>query len=108
MKIIYNNIIPIKGFSAINLFGTLFIRKGNSISWHRINHEEIHKVQMKELFFVLFYPLYVLEWIFRLVQYRNFRKAYLNISFEREAHTNRYNLEYLKTREKYEFIKYLK
>ena len=27
MKIIYNNIIPFKGFKCINLFGVLFARK---------------------------------------------------------------------------------
>ena len=27
MKIIYNNIIPFKGFKAMNLFGVLFVRK---------------------------------------------------------------------------------
>ena len=44
MKIIYNSIIPFKGFLAINLFGLLFVReerkdKLNSIV---INHEAIH------------------------------------------------------------------
>ena len=28
MKVIYNNIIPFKGFKCINLFGVLFVRKG--------------------------------------------------------------------------------
>ena len=27
MKIIYNNVIPFKGFTAINLFGILFARR---------------------------------------------------------------------------------
>ena len=30
MKLIYNNIIPFKGFKAINLFGLCFVRKGNA------------------------------------------------------------------------------
>jgi len=29
MKIIYNNIIPFKGYKGINLFGVLFVRKGS-------------------------------------------------------------------------------
>lgn len=28
MKVIYNNIIPFKGYKAINLFGLVFVRKG--------------------------------------------------------------------------------
>lgn len=27
MKIVYNSIIPVQGFIAINLLGTLFVRK---------------------------------------------------------------------------------
>lgn len=42
MKIIYNNIIPFKGFKAINLFGILFVRKNKSLSNKDINHEAIH------------------------------------------------------------------
>ena len=50
MKIVYNNFIPFKGFSAINLFGVLFARKGVKISKKIINHELIHTAQMKELY----------------------------------------------------------
>nr|DAH44376.1 MAG TPA: hypothetical protein [Bacteriophage sp.] len=40
MKIIINNILPLKGFKCINLFGILFCRKMlNKID---INHETIH------------------------------------------------------------------
>lgn len=44
MKIIYNNIIPFKGFKAINLFGVLFVRKDikTPMSDVDINHESIH------------------------------------------------------------------
>lgn len=28
MKVIYNNIIPFKGYKAINLLGLVFVRKG--------------------------------------------------------------------------------
>jgi hypothetical protein len=40
MKIIYNKVIPFKGFKAINLFGFLFARK--PLSESDINHETIH------------------------------------------------------------------
>ena len=28
MKVIYNNLIPFKGYKAINIFGLVFVRKG--------------------------------------------------------------------------------
>ncbi len=106
MKIIYNKFIPVKGYTAINLFGVLFARKGETVDKRLINHEEIHTAQMKELLYVFFYILYVAEWIFRLVQFG--RSAYENISFERESHDNQSDYGYLKTREKYSWIKYIK
>ena len=44
MKIIYNNIIPFKGYLAINLFGFLFVRKdvNRQLNAFDINHEKIH------------------------------------------------------------------
>lgn len=99
MKIIYNNIIPFKGFLAINLFGVLFVRgTENDINERALNHEMIHTAQMKELWYILFYILYFLEWLYRLTQKGN---AYRNISFEREAYDNEHNLNYLSSRTKW-------
>lgn len=93
MKTIVNPILPPKGFCAINLFGTLFIRSSvKEISRTTLNHEEIHTAQMKELGYILFYIIYVVEWLVRLFMKGN---AYRNISFEKEAYSNQYNLAYL-------------
>jgi hypothetical protein len=105
MKIIHNNIIPPKGFSAINLFGILFVRKGVTITGRLIDHEKIHTAQMKELLYIFFYIWYVLEWLIKLVRYEE--QSYRNISFEREAYSKDYNPNYLKNRKIYSFIKYL-
>lgn len=106
MKIIYNKIIPPKGFTAINLFGVIFARKPLSVKL--MNHEAIHTAQMKELLYIFFYLIYGVEWMVRLVQYRNSKEAYYNISFEREAYVNDDNLNYLKTRKGFAFKHYLK
>lgn len=99
MKIIYNNIVPFKGFLVINLFGVLFVRGTESdVTAQVLNHEAIHTAQMKELGYVLFYALYVLEWLYRLSKPGN---AYRNISFEREAYDNEGNVQYLTTRKPY-------
>ena len=109
MKIIRNSIIPCKGFAAINLFGVVFIRK--EIRWEKmLNHELIHTAQMKELLYLPFYILYGIEWLIRLGMYRNARKAYRNISFEREAYNMQNNFHYIidKERKPYAFLKYIK
>lgn len=103
MIIIRNNIIPFKGFIAINLFGVLFVRKDAVISEQTINHEKIHTAQMKEMLYVFFYLWYVIEWLIRLFMKGN---AYRNISFEKEAYMNEHDLYYLKSRERYSWIKY--
>ncbi len=72
-----------------------------------INHEKIHLQQQKELLIIPFYILYITEWLIRSVLYLNGYKAYQNISFEREAYYHEKNLDYLKTRKAFSFIKYL-
>ncbi len=107
VKIIYNKIIPIgKDFTVINLFGVLFSKR--KLTPIMLNHEQIHTFQIKELGFIFFYIFYILEWIVRLIQFRSFRKAYLNISFEKEAFKNQEDSLYLKSRENYSFLKYLR
>ena len=71
MKVIYNKIIPFKGYKCINLFGVLFVRKGCTMRESDYNHEAIHTKQMKELLYVPFYILYLLEWLYRLTQKGN-------------------------------------
>lgn len=105
MKIVVNNIIPFKGFAGINIFGVLFVRKGVVVSERMIRHETIHTKQMKELLFIPFYILYVIEWLVKLLFYG--KQAYRNISFEREAYSNEYDLNYLGNRKRFAFVKYI-
>lgn len=104
MKIIYNNIIPFKGFKCINLFGVLFVRKGCFMSEEDLNHERIHTAQMKEMLYVGFYIWYFVEWLIRLLGKGN---AYRNLGFEKEAYSNDENLTYLATRPRFAWWKYL-
>ncbi len=108
MKIVRNNIIPFKGYKAINIFGILFVRGDAVMASTDINHESIHTAQMKEMLYVFFYLWYVIEWLVRLVQYRNAHTAYRNIGFEREAYMNQGNMGYLQGRGRYAWWKYLK
>lgn len=105
--LIRNKLIPFKGYEAINICGVIFIREDSTASVYLINHEAIHTKQMLELGIVLFYIWYVIEWLIRLCIYRNFDKAYYNISFEQEAYDNQYDLEYKSKRSHYYWINYL-
>lgn len=105
MKIIKNNIIPLKGFAAINLFGVLFVRKETKITAKLLRHEAIHAAQMKEMLYIFFYLWYVVEWIIRLFMKGS---AYRNISFEREAYSNEDDVIYLESRKRFAWIKYIK
>lgn len=96
MKIIRNSFIPFPGFAAINLFGVLFVRNDVKISERLCNHEKIHTAQMKELGYIFFYIIYVLEWLVRLFLPGN---AYRNISFEKEAYFYESANNYLNWRE---------
>ena len=73
-----------------------------------INHEKIHLTQQLELLMIPFFVIYFLEFLIRLLQYRNWELAYRNISFEREAYTNEKDLNYLKKRSLWNFITYFK
>ena len=102
MKIIRNNIIPFKGFAAINLFGILFVRKDAVITERTLRHEAIHTAQMKELFYIGFYILYIWYWIVNLFRYKfSNHTAYRNICFEKEAYICSECENYLAHRQKF-------
>lgn len=103
MKIIRNKYIPFTGYKAINLFGILFVKNNAKIDEVTINHEAIHSAQMKEMLFIFFYVWYVIEWLFRLPK----GNAYRSISFEREAYENDSDINYLKNRKHFAFLKYI-
>ena len=89
MKIIYNKIIPFKGYKAMAMWPFIFARK--KLSEIDINHEQIHLAQQLELLIIPFYIIYLIEWIF---------KGYRNISFEKEAYTHQEDMNYLEWRRK--------
>lgn len=106
MKIIYNDIIPFKGFKAINLFGVLFVRNEarGKVTDIDIQHESIHSAQQKELLWIGFYILYFLEFLVKLAYFGNWFYAYRRISFEREAYEYQDSPDYLKTRKFYHWF----
>jgi len=72
-----------------------------------LNHEKIHIRQQLELAVIPFFLWYIIEYVVRLIQYRDSHKAYSQISFEREAYRNHDDLHYLKQRKFWAFLNYL-
>lgn len=107
MKIIRNNIIPFKGYKAINLFGVLFVRQDAVIDEITLNHEAIHTAQMKELLYIFFYIIYIVDWLIGLAAHLDFNRAYRDICFEKEAYANEKDLDYLKKRKMFNFLKHV-
>lgn len=105
---IHNRFIPFGSFVAINLFGFIIVRRGKELTAMGLRHEYIHTRQMREMLFIGFYLWYVVEWLVRLVQYRQAMKAYYAISFEREAYQHQADVAYLTTRRPFAWRHYLR
>ena len=88
-----------KGIRGLAFFPFIFVREKKEIDDVLINHEKIHLRQQLELFIIPFYVWYLIAL---------YRVGYMNISFEREAYANENNLDYLKKRRIFAFIKYKK
>lgn len=105
--IVTKYLIP-KGYRGLTAFPFVFIKhrvdKENMVF---VNHEKIHLRQQLELLVIPFFIWYFIEYLVRLVQYKNADLAYRNISFEREAYANELNLEYLKNRSILRVLNYL-
>jgi len=108
MIIVYKYIVP-NGYVGITVFPFVFLKhkalKHNKVI---INHEKIHLRQQLEMLVILFYIMYATEFFIKLIIYKNWKLAYLNLSFEREAYCNEYNGVYLKSRKFWYFLKYLR
>ena len=125
MKIVYNYIIPFKGYKAMCVFPFIFVRKdARNLTVTDINHEKIHGAQQIETlalsillaflfatvgllcwWWVLISPLvylafYGLEFAVKFVVYGfDGHTAYRNISFEQEAYLMQGDYAYLSHRQ---------
>ena len=108
MRIIYTHRFPSGDFHGINLFGTVFVqRRWGKFLPYEVNHEMIHSYQQWELTYLLFYTLYVLEFLVHLVQCRwNTDRAYRSISFEREAFAHERDFQYLRHRRPFAWLRF--
>lgn len=131
-KVIYNDLIPFKGFQAITILPFIFAR--NSAKWLKdyvLNHETIHLRQQLEVLiasaaviaalilifgwswwwmltsFGVYYTWYGLEWLVRLAICHDTNLAYKNIAVEQEAYLNEHDMGYLKGRRLFAWVEYI-
>ena len=127
MKKIVNNIIPAIGFIAMTFWPFIFIRKENAYQYDGVadNHENIHGRQQVEMLIVgaalavglwfvigwwslfalpIFFWWYLIEYMLRSIFGTG--DSYRKISFEAEAFANERDMEYLKHRKAFAWIKY--
>ena len=91
-----------KGFVAIALFPILITSlPKKEVSPELINHENIHFKQQLECLLIGFYFIYIGEFLFYMLRFKNWDRAYKYISFEKEAYENETNLDYLRTRKSF-------
>ena len=108
MLIIKNKILPFKRYRAMTIWPLLFVRSDVEVGPVLIRHEEIHGRQQREMLLVGFYVWYVIEWLFRAVQYGSWHIGYKNISFEREAYFFEGDVGYLDRRKLWSWTRWIK
>ena len=105
--IVSKYLIP-KGFRGMTVFPFVFVSdRIGSRDLVLMNHERIHLRQQIELLVLPFFVIYGLDYLVKLIRYRDKDVAYRNVVFEREAYQNEKDLEYLKSRSFWNFLKFL-
>jgi len=109
MKVVFNRSVPLRGYIAMTLWPFVFVRSENRRLYDAAteNHEAIHGEQQKEMLVLPFLLWYGMEWLVRLLCSGDARKAYRDVSFEREARANEKDMEYIGKRKRYAWTGYL-
>jgi hypothetical protein len=95
------------GIAGITLwpFG-IYVKYGYEDNVKLKVHENIHWEQQKELP-IIFYILYLLEWIIKIFLFGNPKTSYRNLSAEREANKYENDPSYFFKRKRWHWLKYI-
>ena len=108
MIVLVNHFLLRKKFTGMAVWPFIIVRsKQLKQDAAFLNHERIHLRQQLEMLVVLFFIWYLIEFLVRLIQYKDRSLAYRNISFEKEAYANEKDLDYLKKRSFWRFVIYI-
>ena len=109
LKRIYSSIIPWTGYKAMTVFPFVFIRKDKKTKYtptcHR--HELTHAYQQVECLWILFFIIYIVEYLIKILWTCYPNLAYRSISFEQEAFANQGDVEYNINRKHFAWVKYI-
>jgi hypothetical protein len=97
-----------RGMSGITIFPFIFLidtLKGSDNAVYIINHEKIHIRQELELLLVFFALMYLANYLYWRARGQSHSNAYRKIIFESEAYEKMYDLNYLKNRRIFGFIR---
>lgn len=75
-----NKLLPFKSFKYFNFFGIMVTRIKDVLKDFTdmaARHEGTHTIQMLEVGILPYYPLYVLEFLIKLIIYRNWQELSL-------------------------------
>lgn len=109
MPVLVSKYLVPNGFRAITIFPFIFLKNASDKKDRvLLNHERIHLKQQLELLIFLFYFWYLIDYGWKRLRGYDKFSAYKNISFEREAYGNEYDMTYLSRRKFWGFLKYLK
>lgn len=84
IRIVYNFPLLMKGYEAITLYPFIFV-KGPVIDKVTVKHELEHVRQINRVGLVYFYISYLWYFLVGLIGLGNWKAAYYNIPYEREA-----------------------
>jgi hypothetical protein len=108
MILIVSKYLVPKGFRGLTVSPFVVLRERNAQDYLVLmNHERIHLRQQIELLVLPFFVLYGLDYLVKLIRYRDKNLAYRNVVFEQEAYENENDLEYLKSRSFWRFMEYV-
>lgn len=130
--IVYNNLIPFKGYVAITIWPLIFATKSSKpLKDVEENHEKIHLRQQLEVIIAsaliiaalilifgwswwwmlislgAYYAGYGIDYGIRYLAYGSQKEAYRNITTEQEAYLYEQDMTYLKHRKPFAWVKYI-
>lgn len=107
MLLIVSKFLIPKGYRGMTVYPFVFVRDRNEKDYLVLmNHERIHLRQQLELLVLPFFVWYGIDFLVKLIRYRDKKKAYRKIIFEREAYANENDLNYLSSRPLWKFRSY--
>ena len=110
LKRVYTSHFPFATYTAITFYPFVFIKmeKAEKYTPTVARHEMTHAKQQVEMAWILFFIIYIIEWIIKIpICCFDFDKAYRSISFEQEAHYNQGKTDYNDIRKHFAWIKYI-